>query len=336
MQSWGMAEARQLAVKESAFRVDAPLQELVNHPAMEKLVIETIARLDAIESRWQQKLGCGTGRDDPGCAVPVRYLAQVIRVFPREQVLAQTILAVKLIEKDARIVGLNFVAPEDNPVALRDYRWQMQMIAGLAELVPAAQRGITLHAGELALGLVPPEDLGWHIREAIEVAGARRIGHGIDVFYDSEAPQLMRHMANNGIMVEINLTSNDVILGIKDQQHPFLAYRKYGVPMAFSTDDEGVSRIDLTHEYQRAVETYELEYKDLKNYSRNALTYSFLAGESLLDENRRGGMVSACTGARPGKKPADEDCSRFLSNNEKARWQWDLEKRFVEFEQGFK
>ena len=95
-------------------------------------------------------------------------------------------------------------------------------------------------------------------------------------------------------MVEKNLTSNDVILGVNGDQHPFNAYRKYKVPMAFSTDDEGISRIDLTHEYQRAVETFDLSYADLKYYSRNALAYSFLAGENLLDNSRRDGIVSQC------------------------------------------
>jgi adenosine deaminase len=35
--------------------------------------------------------------------------------------------------------------------------------------------------------------------------------------------------------------------------HPFATYRKFGVPVALSTDDEGISRIDLTHEFLRAV-----------------------------------------------------------------------------------
>ena len=199
-------------------------------------------------------------------------------------------------------------------------------------MFPSAKRGITLHAGEIVMGLVPPEDLGWHIREAIEVAGARRIGHGIDIFYDKHSLQLMEHMAKQDIMVEINLTSNDVILGVKDNQHPFNAYRKYKVPMAFSTDDEGVSRIDLTHEYQRAVETFDLSYADLKYYSRNALAYSFLAGENLLDDSRRDGYVRQCSSSKPGKKTASASCSKFLKDNEKARWQWNLEERFRGFE----
>jgi len=273
MQSYGMAEARAIAVNNNDFALTVPLSNIAKNPDIDKLARDTISKLDHIEQQWREQLACDSEQADPGCDVPVRYLAQVIRVFPREQVLAQTLLAFKLIALDPRYVGVNFVAPEDHPTSLRDYRWQMEIIGGLAEYFPATKRAITLHAGEIVMGLVAPEELGWHIRDAIEVAGARRIGHGIDIFYDKESLLLMQHMARHDIMVEINLTSNDVILGVKGDAHPFNAYRKYNVPMAFSTDDEGVSRIDLTHEYQRAVETYGLSYPDLKYYSRNALTY---------------------------------------------------------------
>ncbi len=336
MQSYGMAEARAIAVNNKNFAVTAPLSSIAKNPDIEKLAEATISKLDQIEQQWHEHLACNTEQADPGCDVPVRYLAQVIRVFPREQVLAQTLLAFMLIEKDPRYVGLNFVAPEDHPVALRDYHWQMQTIAGLAEYFPSAKSGITLHAGEVAMGLVPPEDLGWHIRDAIAVAGARRIGHGIDIVYDKDAPQLLQHMAKEGIMVEINLTSNDVILGVRNNNHPFNAYRKYNVPLAFSTDDEGVSRIDLTHEYQRAVETYDLSYADLKYYSRNSLAYSFLAGDSLFASTRSGEYVSQCASSRPGKKAASVSCSNYLKANEKARWQWVLEQRFRDFESAYK
>ncbi len=77
-------------------------------------------------------------------------------------------------------------------------------------------------------------------------------------------------------MVEINLTSNDVILGVKGSDHPMALYREYGVPMALSTDDEGVSRIDLTHEYMRAVTDQGLSYFDLKKMSLNGLRHAFL------------------------------------------------------------
>ena len=332
MQSYGMAEARAIGDANKDFAADASLSEVAKNRDIEKLAEATIENLDRVEQQWRTQLACDTDQADPGCDVPVRYLAQVIRVFPRDQVLAQTLLAFRLIEKDPRYVGLNFVAPEDHPVTLRDYRWQMEIIGGLAEYFPEAKRGITLHAGEVVMGLVPPEDLGWHIRDAIEIAGARRIGHGIDIFYDPESTELMQQMAKQDILVEINLTSNDVILGIKGKQHPFNAYRKYNVPMTFSTDDEGVSRIDLTHEYQRAVETYDLSYADLKYFSRNALAYSFLQGDSLFASTRDLRYVEQCAGMRASRKKLSDSCREFVASSEKARWQWDLEQRFQKFE----
>jgi len=73
---------------------------------------------------------------------------------------------------------------------------------------------ISLHAGELAPGLVPPDGLCCHIRLAFEEAHAERIGHGVDVMYEEKPYNLLKEMASNHVMVEINLTSNDVILGI--------------------------------------------------------------------------------------------------------------------------
>jgi adenosine deaminase len=84
-------------------------------------------------------------------------------------------------------------------------------------------------------------------------------------------------MRKKPVVVEINLTSNDVILGVRGKDHPLPAYRAAGVPLVLSTDDAGVSRIDLTHEYVRAARDYRLGYRDLKELARNSLTYSFLS-----------------------------------------------------------
>jgi adenosine deaminase len=95
---------------------------------------------------------------------------------------------------------------------------------------------------------VPPGGLCCHVRLAVEQALADRIGHGVDVMYEDRPYDLLKHMADKGVLVETNLTSNKVILGVEGKAHPFATYRKLGVPVALSTDDEGVSRIDLTHE----------------------------------------------------------------------------------------
>ena len=54
-------------------------------------------------------------------------------------------------------------------------------------------------------------------------------------------------MAERNVLVEIALTSNDMILGVSGDDHPLPTYLKYGVPVALATDDEGVSRLSLIH-----------------------------------------------------------------------------------------
>jgi adenosine deaminase len=83
-------------------------------------------------------------------------------------------------------------------------------------------------------------------------------------------------MRQRHILVEINLSSNDQILGVRGSDHPLPAYRRAGVPLALSTDDEGVARSHLTAEFLRAVLTYKLSYQDVKELARNSLRYAFV------------------------------------------------------------
>ena len=169
--------------------------------------------------------------------------------------------------------------PEDGFISMRDYTLQMKMLDYLHSVYPKVH--ITLHAGELAPGLVPPEGLRFHIRQAVELGHAERIGHGVDVMYEDNAQGLLKEMAQKHVMVEINLSSNEGILGIKGDEHPFPIYRAAHVPVALSTDDEGVSRIDITHEYVRAALDYHLSYADLKQLARTGMEHDFLPGASL-------------------------------------------------------
>ena len=214
----------------------------------------------------------------------MRYLYQVLRGNAPEQVFAQTLLGFETVQasmaaKDGLWVGINFVQPEDGFISMRDYTLQMKMVGYLHSVYPGVP--ISLHAGELALGLVPPEGLRFHIRQAVELAHAERIGHGVDVMHEDDAAGLLKEMAAEHVMVEINLSSNEGILGVKGAEHPFPIYRAAHVPVALSTDDEGVSRIDLTHEYVRAALDYHLSYADLKQLARTGMEHGFLPGASL-------------------------------------------------------
>jgi hypothetical protein len=241
---------------------------------LKQVIASTRQQLDRDEAGMRQVLHCDTPNADPGCAVEVRYLYQVLRGLPKEQVFAQILLGFELAQSDPRFVGLNLVQPEDWYVPMHDFDLHMKMLDYLHGIYP--QVHISLHAGELAMGLVPPEGLALHIRQSIEQGHAERIGHGASVMNERDAIGLLREMARRKVLVEICLTSNDVILGVRGPQHPLPAYRRYGVPVALSTDDQGVSRSDMTHEYLRAAETYNLSYSDLKRLARQSLEYSFL------------------------------------------------------------
>jgi hypothetical protein len=112
-------------------------------------------------------------------------------------------------------------------------------------------------------------------------------------------------------------------------------YLKAGVPVALATDDEGVSRSEITREYMKAVEEQGLEYPMLKSLARTSLEHSFLAGGSLWSDGRRFVTIKECSGDRAGERNPSSSCRTYLKSNERAREQWKLEKAFTEFEAKF-
>ena len=108
------------------------------------------------------------------------------------------------------------------------------------------------------------------------------------------------------------------------------------MPVALSTDDEGVSRIDITHEYVRAALDYHLSYEDLKQMARTGMEHDFLAGSSLWAmPDVFTAAVAACRGEALGAEKPASRCRNFLDGNEKAAAQWELERRFRAFEAAF-
>ena len=290
-------------------------------------------RLDEMEASRRTIEHCGTSQETPACKITFRYLYQILRGYPKEQVFAQTLLGFETASVDPRFVGINYVMPEDGTISMADYALHMKIVGFLHGLYPKVH--ISLHAGELAPGLVPPEGLCCHIRLAVEEAGAERIGHGVDAMHEDRPYELLKEMAAKHVMVEINLSSNDGILGVTGKDHPFPVYRKYRVPVALSTDDEGVSRINLTHEYVRAADTYALSYADLKQMVRTGLEHTFIPGASFWREpDVFTRTVGACAADSPGAAKPSAACATFLKTSEKAQQQWELERRFREFEAG--
>jgi adenosine deaminase len=134
-----------------------------------------------------------------------------------------------------------------------------------------------LPSGALSWGIHAPVLDQCFITSAVFQAGADRIGHGVDIAFETEALQTLDYMAAQKIAVEINLTSNEFILGVKDGEHPLMFYYEHHVPIVLSTDDPGILRSDLTDQYVLAAQRYgELGYGDFKQFAYNSIIYSFL------------------------------------------------------------
>lgn len=204
----------------------------------------------------------------------LRFQTYVSRNSAPSKVFSGLFAAFAASQLNPLIVGVNIVGPEHGVVALRDYTLHMQMFAFLKQRFPQVR--LAMHAGELKLGLVAPEHLQHHIRGAVQIAGAERIGHGVDIMHEHQADQLLAELKRRKVAVEINLSSNAFILGLQQQAHPVTMYLRHQVPIVISSDDAAVSRNNLSHEYFLFTSRYQPSYAVLKKTVYNSIHYSFL------------------------------------------------------------
>jgi len=203
----------------------------------------------------------------------MRYQTYALRNSSPSIVFSALYSAFKAVEQSDLLVGVNIVGPENGAVAIADYTLHMRMFAYLKKKFPSVNTA--LHAGELTLGMVRPKNLTFHISQALHIAEAQRIGHAVDLPYEEDAIDLLQEIKDKSA-VEICLTSNDFILGVKDNDHPYRIYSAYDVPIVICTDDSGVSRNNLTGEYVLLAARYKPSYERVKKYVYNSVKYSFL------------------------------------------------------------
>ncbi|WSW78760.1 adenosine deaminase [Streptomyces sp. NBC_00996] len=307
--------------------------KLLADGGMDAVVQQAMSQTDSMLEEFRTAAHCDTDRPEAGCALPVRFISQVSRGGTPDVVFAQMLLGVELARRDPRFVSLNLVQPEDGPVSLADYRLQMRMLNYLRGVYPDVP--LTLHAGELVPGLVKPEDLRFHIRDAVLTARTDRIGHGVDIRHEDDYQELLRLMARRHVLVEVPLTSNAQILGVTGPAHPFPLYRRYDVPVALATDDAGVERTDISREYQRAALTYQLDYGVLKDLARTSVEYGFLKGRSLWRDRNGYQVVPECAGDHLGDPTPGKRCAQFLASSAKGAVEWKQEDAFRAFERKF-
>jgi adenosine deaminase len=259
---------------------------LIANPEWGAVVTAGKKVVDDAEAQKATLLGCSGATPDPGCKVTLRYISQVTRAKSPHQVFAQLLAAFQLAAIESRAVGVNLVAAEDNSVALKDYDLHMAMLDWLYKAYSVTGKSpvhITLHAGELTKTVLaePAEPhLAAHVRKAVELGHAERIGHGVDVLGEVDSPGLLGALAARNVLVEVCLTSNAAILGVSGTSHPLRSLLSKNVPVALSSDDPGIARSSMTLEYVRAVNVQRVTYRELKSMARAGFAHAF-AGEPL-------------------------------------------------------
>jgi len=193
--------------------------------------------------------GAGAGSREFG--VPVTMIGVLSRTFGTETCFLE--LEALLGSRD-RIAALDLAGDEAGfPARLFEPHFRKARNTGWR---------ITIHAGEAA----GPES----IREAIDLLGAERIGHGTRAVED---PALMDELAEKGIGIESCLTSNVQTSAVPSYAaHPLRRFLECGILATINTDDPAISGITFDHEIDFAAPeaglTPELVALAMKNAER--------------------------------------------------------------------
>jgi adenosine deaminase len=135
---------------------------------------------------------------------------------------------------------------------------------------------VTIHAGEWGPAA--------HIKEAIELLGAERIGHGVRVLEDAGITALAKE---RNTAFEVCITSNyqsGVVESL--EAHPLLKMFENGINVTINTDDPSISRITLSNEYYTACDELHMPQYTLKERIIAAAQAGFLP------ENEKANLVS--------------------------------------------
>lgn len=262
--------------------------------------------------------------------INIKYIYSVNRLIPNDIFFSAVAMGMAVMQKDKRVVALNIVSPEDDVRSRQNFDTQMKIIDFLWNKF--GKPNITLHAGELTLNYSPFEVMSSRIRKCIEIGHAKRIGHGVSIAWEDDLKGLLDEMKKKHIAVEICLTSNEGILGVAGNKHPFNLYRHAGIPLNLNTDDEAVNRSNLTMEFVKAVETYSLTYIELKSLVMNSIEYSFLPGESLYIDGDYSKLAAGFEDIRKQSWKPSPEAIKKMAKSEKMTVQVRLERAFVEFE----
>lgn len=124
---------------------------------------------------------------------------------------------------------------------------------------------ITVHAGETGFGV--------NVLESIELLGAERIGHGVNIRDHKEAYSIVKKL---NIPLEICPTSNVQTKAVKDiHDHPIMAFIEDDIIVTLNTDNRTVSDTTLTDEINLCESELTLTEEHYSKIYKNSIEASF-------------------------------------------------------------
>lgn len=195
--------------------------------------------------------------------VMVRWNKSFVRVrpFAKNQKAAQRFMQHRLINPSSTVVGIDLLANEKQSSALQ----AAQAIYPYFDQNKKTNLALTMHAGELG-------DAN-NARDA-SLFGVQRIGHGVQLWLNPLTIEWFRY---NKIGIEINLTSNVKLTAISSiAAHPFLNYLRLGIPVALSTDNDGIFKTSIVKECETAILNTDIQYSELRQMILNSIQLAFV------------------------------------------------------------
>lgn len=147
--------------------------------------------------------------------------------------------------------------------------FEPKLFAPLFEKAKSAGLHITVHSGE-----APHPEAGNWVRDSVEILGAERIGHGVQVIHHPDVIELLK---KKDIPLEVCPISNYLTRAFSDHSsHPVRKLMATGLSLTINSDDPGVFASTLTDEYEVLADFHQLGLDDFKQFNQNAYKHSFL------------------------------------------------------------
>jgi adenosine deaminase len=193
------------------------------------------------------------------CGTMARLIVTLKREAQSDE--AQQVAQAALRRAGRGIVGLDLAGDEVN-----------YPLDPFVETMQAARREglrLTVHAGEVTGA--------GSVRQAIEVLGADRIGHGVRAIED---PAVVGLLKRSKVPLEICPTSNIQTAAIpRLSLHPLRLFHRQGIAVTLNTDNPSICSTTLTDEYMIALREMGVNLADLRQMIHNGIEAAFLSRE---------------------------------------------------------